>query len=75
MEKVKNYILGSLEELDKSRVAGTKDNPQVYDVPVDRDWAWVILFSPLSNWLCDRYTHQKVIFVGGLLTSSGLILP
>ncbi|XP_052705911.1 monocarboxylate transporter 5-like isoform X2 [Crassostrea angulata] len=30
--------------------------------------------SPFSNWLCDRYTHQRVIFVGGLLTSSGLVL-
>ncbi|XP_061194910.1 monocarboxylate transporter 12-like isoform X2 [Saccostrea echinata] len=30
--------------------------------------------SPFSNWLCERFTHQKVIFIGGLLTSSGLIL-
>uniref|UniRef100_K1PPY0 Monocarboxylate transporter 14 n=1 Tax=Magallana gigas TaxID=29159 RepID=K1PPY0_MAGGI len=30
--------------------------------------------SPFSNWLCDRYTHQRVIFAGGLLTSSGLVL-
>ncbi|XP_048744564.2 monocarboxylate transporter 12-like isoform X2 [Ostrea edulis] len=30
--------------------------------------------STFSNWLCERFTYQKVIFVGGLFTSSGLIL-
>lgn len=122
MQKEKNHVHGSHEDLDKGEESGVKDTPLVYDVPVDRDWAWVILFStatialfviggiksfgvllmefgriyqipksqltvvqsitgffflslsPFSNWLCDRYTHQKVIFVGGLLTSSGLIL-
>ncbi|XP_062603642.1 monocarboxylate transporter 12-like [Saccostrea cucullata] len=109
------------EEDSGHQAAGELQTPQ-YDVPVDKGWAWVVLFgtftiavfviggiksfgvllvefskvykspqsqlttiqsitgffflslSPFSNWLCERFTHQKVIFFGGLLTSSGLIL-
>uniref|UniRef100_A0A8W8IXZ4 Major facilitator superfamily (MFS) profile domain-containing protein n=1 Tax=Magallana gigas TaxID=29159 RepID=A0A8W8IXZ4_MAGGI len=122
MQNKENRVHGDHEELDRCRGSGVKDSPPVYDVPVDRDWAWVILFStttigifviggiksfgillmefgqvyqisksqltlvqsitgfsfyllsPFSIWLCDRYTHQKVIFVGGLFSSTGLIL-
>ncbi|XP_034328621.2 monocarboxylate transporter 12-like isoform X1 [Magallana gigas] len=122
MQNKENRVHGDHEELDRCRGSGVKDSPPVYDVPVDRDWAWVILFStttigifviggiksfgillmefgqvyqisksqltlvqsitgfsfyllsPFSIWLCDRYTHQKVIFVGGLFASTGLIL-
>lgn len=45
MQKEKNHVHGSHEDLDKGEESGVKDTPLVYDVPVDRDWAWVILFS------------------------------
>lgn len=45
MQKEKNHVHGSHEDLDNGQESGVKDTPQVYDVPVDRDWAWVILFS------------------------------
>lgn len=35
---------------------------------------YTFISGPFSIWLCDRYTHQKVIFVGGLFASTGLIL-
>lgn len=38
--------------------SGVKDSPTVYDVPVDRDWAFVILFS--------MYMH---VFVSDQITS------
>lgn len=48
MQNKENRVHGDHEELDRCRGSGVKDSPPVYDVPVDRDWAWVILFSKYS---------------------------
>lgn len=45
MQKEENRVHGNHEELDRCGGSGVKDRPTVYDVPVDRDWAFVILFS------------------------------
>lgn len=45
MQKEENRVHDNYEELDRGGGSGVKDSPPVYDVPVDRDWAWIILFS------------------------------
>lgn len=57
MQNKENRVHGDHEELDRCRGSGVKDSPPVYDVPVDRDWAWVILFSKYINvCISDNFT-------------------